>query len=542
MPIRRQSIKRPSITFINSGGRFPDRLDSRAARQHAAYWSAAPRRCQPPQGSGGSPEQFNQLDVEGPGNFTGGHLQSPSFMTEDAQFASIVQHSWRPQSKSPSPATDTFYLRGDFDAFDVLPSPVCGPNTSRDLGTLKAGMLRFFGERFVRGVLLRDPEHCQIMFTSCLLLSSTHQIAMTGRGSQVGLMELKGELIRAVNAAISTLERPIKLEVLIAVLILGMPLVSLVTNQVPGCIPLRDYIDRADQMAKSDDATPCTTEEVTRREYETHYAAVTSLLHLEADLEKFLTTYEGRYVLVNKMLSSAHRLISVPDTPTNAWLYVYGKLQIYAGKCAVDPAWFSPIYCPFGIYTGPRSSCNTVEKHLVILVKGVQNWLITFINPKRGDILGQRYQRLQELQALLANESPIYQPSSHQTLPIYNACRLTAKVMLEVEARHISLCYAAEMIPEALMLPELLRQTDFTNLWGDFKGLLYWVATICHITAPRKHCRLTSTTILAHVTHSVSISNCAIEAVVGPIQTLLKFERSNTDFLHSSFATDDQFY
>lgn len=542
MPIRRKSIERPSITFINSGKGFPDRLDSRAARQHAAYWSAPPRRWQPLQGSGGSPEQLNQHDAEGPGNFTSRHQQSPSFMTEDAQFASIVQHARRLQSKSPSPATDIFYLRADFDAFDVLPSPMCGPNTSRDLGALKAEMLRFFGERFVQGILLRDPEHCQIMFTGCLLLSSAHQIAMTGKGSQVGLMELKGELIRAVNAAISTLERPAKLEILIAVLILGMPLVSLVTNQVPGCIPLRDYIDRADQMAKSDDTTPCTTKEVIMREYETHYAAVTSLLHLEGDLENFLTTYEGRYVLINKMLSSAHRLISVPDTPTNAWIYVYGKLHIYAGKCAVDPAWYSPIYCPFGIYTGPRSSYNVVEKHLLILVQGVQNWLITFIFPRRRDILGERYQRLQELQALLANGSPVNQPSLHQTLPIYNACRLTAKVMLEVEARQLSLCYAAEIIPDALMLPELLRQTDFTNLWGDFKGLLYWVATICHITAPRKHCRLTSTTILAHVTHSVSISNCAIEAVVGPIQTLLKFERSNTEPLDSIFAADDQFY
>lgn len=548
--IKKIQVK-PSFTFVNTQtAKFPDR---RAARQHAAYWSKASRRRPKVTGASGTivtpPESATNDDGEC--EYKNENLETSNHESQHALCARTDKHSFpspRPAQRRRKPPSLVMSTRSQsaslplwnylssgakLDTFQVLPRLQCESKIPGILDPMKATLINLFGVHFVRNVVLRDSEYCSVMFAGCLLLCSAYQFALTGKGSRLMLMRLKDEAIREVNRALSSVDGRARMETLVTVLILGMPIVCLFTNQLPQYLDMEEDITRAERMCQFDDKTIRIIEADISREYETHFAAITTIFRLQDNMAGFLETYEGRFVLVNKMLSNAHRLIINPSTPADAWEYVYEKLAQYNGKGVADVAWNSPLYCPGGKYTPVRAARNVVESHLHSLVQSAQDWLAisSFGDPSNPAQLKERRLKQESLQALLTNDPVSKQPGFHNcdALSIYKACTLTTRIMLHAEARNLPLSYIADTIPEASELSALLRKTDLTNLWGDYKGLLYWVTIICHVTAPRNQFRLTSTTVLAHSSQVFATSHCLLDAALAPLQMLLRFGRPGAE-------------
>lgn len=107
---------------------------------------------------------------------------------------------------------------------------------------------------------------------------------------------------------------------------------------------------------------------------------------------------------------------------------------------------------------------------------------------------------------------------------VYASCRWAASLILKAEQLRVSFYVAAQEITMQPRLVKCLRMTDLVNLWGNQRGLLFWVTSVCHL-ATSEHCYpLLSTGLYAQFAHEMALTEEIYERGLKPLKRLRKFE------------------
>ncbi len=418
------------------------------------------------------------------------------------------------------------YFGAEFDHFNCLPE-VCinlWREKAYELASVRTIMLEFFGESFIRRTILRSGESCNNRYAGCLLLCYAYYLVITGKGSNASLMWLKGNVINLVRQAVSDPKKMASLDTMIAVMALGTPIVCGMTDPKSPCLQLTKAQSSSSHSlfkTTSSGAAPSVSAENPSTEYDMHYLAVTSLLRMQTD-PAYLTTADGRYVFLVKVISNAHQMLTVPFMAADAWIRVFQKFELYSTKSQPDVRWNSPLFCPSRLQH-PQSIKTQTQNDCLKLAQVARDWFVQY-KSMRGCKSNQIDLVRCRLQLVLnAPHSVRGATDSNGSAAMYDACCLVIKLMTESADRGCPLSAAAAFVPRAAELPYILKRTDLLHLWGDFSGLLYWVTLISHVISQRSQERMISTLILAHFTQVFSASQIPLAAALRPLQELLEY-------------------
>lgn len=165
---------------------------------------------------------------------------------------------------------------------------------------------------------------------------------------------------------------------------------------------------------------------------------------------------------------------------------------------------------------------------MLLLTRLVHKWLATFLD-KDNHPLALTNELLQKRDALRQNiESfgPAARGFSVEAEAMYECCRRASSVLLAAERRHIPIYAAAKHVEGRPKLTKLFRQTDLANLWGNHRGLLFWVAATCQFATAGQCFPLLCTTLLARLVQELSMSSIYAEIAVNSLKRLKQFDYS----------------
>ena len=208
---------------------------SNGARRHAAYWGGpAKHRCRD--------NRHIEVEQQDINNCVSDRDNGPR--TADGEKFAIStsrnQRPSRPKNIQPLEYASPYHIETDNLQYlpFVLPDiRATGSPFSSGLATFK-----FYGTDFVEQFVMYDHEDYPIMFSSCLLLSYAHYMALTGFGTKTVLLKLKGKVIHYLSTKIKSSAGVLGPRCLIAILALGSPILCLVSQDMPKGLSVREYI------------------------------------------------------------------------------------------------------------------------------------------------------------------------------------------------------------------------------------------------------------------------------------------------------------
>ena len=119
---------------------------------------------------------------------------------------------------------------------------------------------------------------------------------------------------------------------------------------------------------------------------------------------------------------------------------------------------------------------------------------------------------------------PIPGTSNLEAEAMYESCRWASLMLLEVEKLSVPIYVAAKHVQIRPRLIKRLRMTDLSNLWGIRKGLLFWVAAICHFATAGQCFPLLTTTVFARFAPQMAMLDCCSDVAIKPLRRLKQFE------------------
>jgi hypothetical protein len=228
MPCRKKLKPRPNYAFVTVGfeAKEPSWFlkHSGAARSHAAYWG----------GSAKNRRKGNRYIASPDAN-----QDSGSYHDSNPAFGSFSDSTIR-QRMSLSISHSLCY--NQYDNLQHLPRV---PPEFQAIGFHSAAnfeIFKFCGEDFVRNFFMLDHEDYSIMFGGCMLLSYAHSMAVTGQGSKMVLLRLKGQVIRRISARVSSSDGLLSPWCLTAIMALAAPVVCLVSQDMPKNLTVWEYL------------------------------------------------------------------------------------------------------------------------------------------------------------------------------------------------------------------------------------------------------------------------------------------------------------
>jgi hypothetical protein len=191
-------------------------------------------------------------------------------------------------------------------------------------------------------------------------------------------------------------------------------------------------------------------------------------------------------------------------------------------NCSIPVYWTSPLTCQWF----DKTSGTYVEAQMMLLAELAHRWLATFFDRHiRGlvlnkDLLEERANLRQQMERIM----PMARTTNTESEAMYECCRWASLMLLAVEKLSIPIHVAAKHVRIQPRLIRCLRMTDLANLWGIHKGLLFWVASICHFATDGVCFPLLSTTLFARFVHEIAMSDLPSEIAIKPLKRLKQFE------------------
>lgn len=242
----------PSYSFVTSNFDVEGvvnwiKIHSGAPRSHAAYWGASKKKHR----------QATKKKIAGQKNTIStcrsdadrgalsrdgskpsfGCFYAPTVLQGQSNESTYVEAiKVPPQARSQSPR----HSETDNAELPPLMPPKIRATVPPSAATLS--MFEFFGEGFFKQLVMVDREDYSIMISGCLLLSYAHSMALTARGTKTLLLQLKSQVIRRINAKMSSSEGLLSPQYLTAILALGAPIVCLVSQDLPKGLSISDYL------------------------------------------------------------------------------------------------------------------------------------------------------------------------------------------------------------------------------------------------------------------------------------------------------------
>lgn len=192
------------------------------------------------------------------------------------------------------------------------------------------------------------------------------------------------------------------------------------------------------------------------------------------------------------------------------------------GNFCIPDQWASPLTCQWS----GKTSTKYFESQMLLLVGFMHKWIATFID-RDGHILLQTEKLLEE-QASLRERIERFEPpaeaSNIEEEAMYDCCRWASLILLAVQKYRIPMRIAAKRIRLKPRLVRRLRMTDLMNLWGSYRGLLFWVTATCQFSTAGQCFPLLCTTLFEHLIQDIAMSGSCDEISIKPLRKLKQFE------------------
>jgi hypothetical protein len=241
----------PTFSFINLGHEATEtswlKIHSGAARRHAAYWSGS-----------GKHRRQSKTRMTGQQISYGTSLCNidkdiSSFQeTTDAADETVAPFARRRGFKKRKDARAITSLVEtrlespryvEYDNLRYFPAVPSGISAIASSFVAGKSIFKFCGESFVTRYFTADHEDNPIMFSAYLLLSYAHNMALTGHGSKTVLLQLKGQVIHLISSKMISSHGLLSPRCLTAILALGAPIVSLISQELPKSLSMLEYIN-----------------------------------------------------------------------------------------------------------------------------------------------------------------------------------------------------------------------------------------------------------------------------------------------------------
>ncbi|KAN0116953.1 hypothetical protein V8E51_002930 [Hyaloscypha variabilis] len=381
---------------------------------------------------------------------------------------------------------------------------------------------KFFGEAFVKQFLMTDHEDYSIMLSGCMLVSYANTMALSGSGTKAALLGLKGQVINRINAKIESSGGLLSPQCLVAILALGAPIVCLVSQDLPHSLSIWDYIN----ITQHAEYLCCTSfAEIAQNahdERKVHSQAMYNLFSKISgrfrDQDSFsLLLYLSNYMDLTMALQAANHL----NTPVIEVASLFPTTFPCMG-CSIPAEWTSPLTCQ---WLTEESSAG-FEGKMLNLVGLAHKWLATFLDGDgrmpvpTEDILEQR----SRLRAVLETFEPVTKAWCCEAEAMYSCCLWATLVLLKVERLSVPIYVAAKYTRSQPKLTRRMRTTDLSNLWGNRRGLLFYVAAVCDFSTAGQCYPLLCTTLFARMAQEISMLDCSAEVGIKALRRLKFFE------------------
>jgi len=190
--------------------------------------------------------------------------------------------------------------------------------------------------------------------------------------------------------------------------------------------------------------------------------------------------------------------------------------------CSIPAEWTSPLTCQ---WLTEESSAG-FEGKMLNLVGLAHKWLATFLDGDgrmpvpTEDILEQR----SRLRAVLETFEPVTKAWCCEAEAMYSCCLWATLVLLKVERLSVPIYVAAKYTRSQPKLTRRMRTTDLSNLWGNRRGLLFYVAAVCDFSTAGQCYPLLCTTLFARMAQEISMLDCSAEVGIKALRRLKFFE------------------
>lgn len=536
MPLRKHAKAPPRFTFVTPEFEGNEirwlKTHSDAARSHAAYWGGPAKR----QWQTGTESEAKKENTPVHDTITKKRPRRRKANLQFYCFASetIQRHEATRPKNTKTPKAE----------YEIPNYPRCLPSLipeGRASGAVSVDLtaFKFYSEDFIRRFVMGDNQDCPMILSSCLLLSYAHYMALTGCGTTTALLELKSQVMHRLSAEMTLSHGLLSPRCLTAIVALGAPIVCLLSRDLPQGLSIREYIDATleeDYLCNEQSAAigQCSLEEqIVHRHALSKLFLKTSANFQDADslaLLHYISNYINMHVstpiypqtLSNKISRSI--ALEATDhlyTPLEDVDKLFPTISSYQ-QCAIPDEWTSPITHQ----QADTIPTTRIEAQLLLFTNLVHMWLSTFLDKENAmsALTDEILQKRAAIRQRIESFEPATENGSSDTEIIYECCRRAGLILLAVAERKMPFHVAAKHVENKPSITKLLRMTDLPGLWGNRKGLLFWVAATLQFATARQCFPLLSTTLLAHLVQELSMSTACAEAAVNSLKRLKMFE------------------
>jgi hypothetical protein len=247
MPLRKHTKPPPRFTFVTPEFEGNEmrwlKTHSDAARSHAAYWGGpAKHQWQTNKENKSRKESINipVTNADKRPSPNGANLQFRCSAARNIQRHGSTKLANMKTLSSGGQCVMPRYIEPNYSKY--LPSL---PTEIKAIGSSSASLttFKFYSEDFMRQFVMVNNEDCAMMFSSCLLLSYAHSMALTGRGTTMTLLELKSQVMCHLSAKMNLSDGLLSPRCLTAIVALGAPIVCLVSRDLPRGLSIQEYIN-----------------------------------------------------------------------------------------------------------------------------------------------------------------------------------------------------------------------------------------------------------------------------------------------------------
>ncbi len=175
-----------------------------------------------------------------------------------------------------------------------------------------------------------------------------------------------------------------------------------------------------------------------------------------------------------------------------------------------------------GLFLRSRASISRTS----LLVGLMHKWLATFLDGESHGLVPtiNLLERRDILCRKIESFAPVASTSTIEAEAMYESCRWASLILLTVDKLGVPIHIAAKHIRIQPRLTKRLRMTDLSNLWGIRKGLLFWIAAICHCATVGQCFPLLTATLFAQFSQEIAMSEYCSEIAINPLKRLKQFE------------------
>ncbi|KPI45034.1 uncharacterized protein AB675_2290 [Cyphellophora attinorum] len=481
----RRTVKEPKAKHIFTiprtvaTGHKSHRPNSRDARSHAAFW-------------GGASSRTTQTVAK-----AGDKINSK---TRARSLQPVV----------PTCSPPKLFPSSSVRALDVLTASV-NASIQNTCGNL-------FGQEFLNS--LTGP-----LAKGYLLVAVAYSMAVAGEGDMMGFLVLKEQLLRSVRQELEENQFKADLQSLGLMLLLGSPAVCLLSRRLPGGLGVAEYL-----AASATDSTLCcgASAAIAREclsENEVHWHHLYNVIRRQYDGNAYQLQwldYLARYMEITRLSDSAYfeDKLCRPYQPKS-------RGADYIGRGTPHRDWLSPLATEWN----DLKARTCLETPMHALGRMMQAWLATFLDSDHTSkedawlLLEERLRLGRKIEHFVGVAVTV----TGAETAMLSCCQWAAMVMLKSDRHRISLWQAARQTPTRPRLVTTLRMTDLGTLWGPYKGMLYWVVSVCHRSTSGKCFPLLTTALLSRLAHVLALSEQYEAIGLTPLTRLAEFEHMCCD-------------